>query len=278
LTSRRHGFSLTANARRNARAETDRADRWRPARDALHELLDPLLDGHERIAIVGAGNADDVPLTRLAARLLHVALIDLDGHAAQHARQREPRGLRGRIEVIEHDITAGTADAIVAQAIDRQAPDPAPAPETPLPGAPYDLVIGDLLYSQLVYPALVDAGLPESQTRAISLRHGPNLTRAAVARLHASAPRGIVVHLHDPLAWWPGHRQPITLQRILAADQRGEAQAALALAAHGRGPSAADPRRALREMHIAIDRTVLWHWPFKAGTDYLVCATVVDGR
>ncbi|MGD9734130.1 MAG: hypothetical protein AB7V58_00755 [Solirubrobacterales bacterium] len=70
--------SLVANSARNARAEVDRRERWAPARDALWRFLDPHIDEGARVAILGAGNGDDLPLGRIAARAVTVALIDLD--------------------------------------------------------------------------------------------------------------------------------------------------------------------------------------------------------
>ena len=63
---------------RNARAEIDRHARWAPARDALWQLLDTHMHHDTRVAIVGAGNADDLPLTQLARRAREVTLLDLD--------------------------------------------------------------------------------------------------------------------------------------------------------------------------------------------------------
>jgi hypothetical protein len=145
-------------------------------------------------------------------------------------------------------------------------------PEAPLPGAPYDLVIGDLLYSQL-YPALVDLDIPEPRRTALTARCSPMLTRSAVARLHISAREHRVLHIHDPIAWWPGHPQPVILKNILAAAERDPA-AALALAARGTGPSQSDPRAALDSFAIPIRATALWHWPFAPQVDYLACATL----
>jgi hypothetical protein len=146
------------------------------------------------------------------------------------------------------------------------------AREDPLPGAPYDLVIGDLLYSQLLYPALLDLGVDTEHRAAILARHAPALTRAVAARFHASAPR--VVHLHDPLAWWDGHEQPVALEEILALTAVDGPDAALSLTARGLGPHESDPRAALADLGFSPAATALWRWPFSAGVDYLVCATL----
>ncbi|MBS1888740.1 MAG: hypothetical protein JSU06_16275 [Actinobacteria bacterium] len=264
--------TLAANSARNARAEVDRHRRWEPARDALWAFLDPHLAAGARVAVLGAGNADDLPLRRIAGRAGSVALVDLDASAARSARRRLPWRLRSRVEVLAHDVTRGAADRIVLPAVLGEAPAPSTDPAAPLPGAPYDLAIGDLLYSQLLYPALLDLGVAEARRAAILRRHAPALTRATVARLHASAPR--VIHVHDPLAWWDGHEQPVELDRILRLAASDDTEVALGAVARGLGPTESDPRLALRSLGIVPRATALWRWPFAAGVDYLACATL----
>lgn len=265
-----------ANAARNVRRERGRRARWAPARDALWELLDPLVRDGGRVAVVGAGNGDDVPLARIAARAASVALVDIDAHTAGRARGRVRRGLRRRIRVHEHDVTQGAADRVVELA--RRGPGAAPPsgplapdPAAPLPGGPYDLVVGDLLYSQLLYPAMLDAGVPLERRRAVLGAHGTDVNRAVVARLHASAP--VVVHLHDRACWGNGYAQPVELEAILdaAADDAGEG---VRLAGRAKGPREADPRDALTALGTPVLATRLWRWPFTDGVDYLVVATV----
>ena len=265
--------ATTANIARNARGGSDRRARWEPARDALWQLLEPHLAGKPSIAVVGAGNADDLPLARIAERAREVVLIDLDMPAGRAALRRLRRPLRRRIKVVEHDITVGACDQIAAAAGYGRLPHAPFIPETPLPGAPYDLVVGDLFYSQLLYPALLDLAVPDARRQAFQARYGAMLVRGAVARLHVSAPYGRVVHIHDPLAWLPGRPQPVALPEILNA-ARHDVDAALRLAACGHGPVESDPRRALQSFHIPIRTTALWRWPFAAGADYLACATL----
>jgi hypothetical protein len=236
----------------------------------------PLIEDGARVAIVGAGNGDDLPLRRIARRAGSVTLIDLDPLAARRARQRLERARRAKVEVIGHDVTEGAADRVVLEVADL----PHLAAESggdgrPLPGAPYDLVVGDLFYSQLLYPALVDLGVDPDRRAEALVRHAPPLTRAVVARLHASAPR--VVHVHDPIAWWDGHEQPVALEEILAAATRLGPEAALDLAARGVGPYESDPRAALADLGLSPTATALWRWPFAPGVDYLACATLVAG-
>ena len=263
----------TANIARNARAEIGRHSRWAPARDALWRLLDPYVADGARVAILGAGNGDTIPFAPIAERAREVALIDLDEPAIRAARRRQPRGRRRRITTIEHEITHGAADQIAAAAARGTVPDAPVVPEAPLPGAPYDVVIGDLFYSQLLYPALIDLNIRPARSEAFVRRYAPVLTRAVVARLEISAPNGTVVHIHDPIAWWPGHTQHVTLELILQVAESNPA-AALTLAVRGTGPRYNDPRIALLELSIPIHATALWRWPFASSVDYLACATV----
>lgn len=285
--------SRVANASRNAQAGVGRRRRWAPARDALWEFLNPHLDEGARVAIVGAGNGDDLPLRRIAHRAASVALIDIDPLAARGARRRLGRAERRKVDVIGHDVTAGAADSIVlgaawtfpvmADDTRRLAPDPVAAngggrtdaDPDPLPGAPYDLVVGDLFYSQLLYPALLDLGVAPEVREAAIARCAPPLVGAVVARLHASAPR--VVHVHDPLAWWEGHEQPVALDQVLELAASEGPDAALALAARGLGPHESDPRAALHDLGLTPAEAALWRWPFAPGVDYLACATFAEG-
>jgi hypothetical protein len=107
---------------------------------------------------------------------------------------------------------------------------------------------------------------------ALLARWCPLLTRATVARLHASAP--LVVHVHDPLAWWAGHDQTVDLEPILRVAEGEGAEVALTTVARGIGPVESDPKEALRSSGIETRATALWHWPFSEGVDYLACATL----
>ncbi|MEV4418381.1 hypothetical protein AB0L40_00215 [Patulibacter sp. NPDC049589] len=267
-----------ANASRNTRRERGRRARWAPARAALAALLQDHLVPGARVAVVGAGNGDDLPLGAIAARASSVTLLDIDPDAALRARGRVRRGLRRRVRTLRHDVTGGAADHVVRGAVAAggdpvgpPAPGGAPGSAAPLPGGPYDLVIGDLLYSQLLYPALLDAGVPADRRRAAIGGHGAALTAAVVARLHASAP--VVVHLQDLACWGNGYEQPVDLEDVLEAAET-DLPAALALAARTKGPRESDPRRAVEALGIPVLATALWRWPFVEGVDYLVVATV----
>jgi hypothetical protein len=143
----------------------------------------------------------------------------------------------------------------------------------PLGSGDYDVVVGDLLYSQLLYPALRDSSLQPERIGVVLARIDRPLVTSVVRRLHASARGGVVVLVHDPLGWWAGHPQRVTLEEILEA-AAVDTDAALALVARGRGPTACDPRAIALELGCEPVETEFWRWPFQEGVDYLVCATV----
>lgn len=263
--------AYAANATRNAQATPSRAARWRPARAALWELLDRYVKPGDRVAVVGAGNGHDVPLRRLQRRAGRVDLIDLDAAALTRARRRlvaRPRMLG----TVVKDVTFGHADAIARAAAHGHPRSLTPANLSPV-AITYDVVIADLLFTQLLYPALADAQLPRPMIDGTLQRHGQPLTNAVVAWLHASAPRGVVVHVHDLLGWWPGHSQPFDLDDVLTLAER-DLDAALGLARMGNMPHGCDPRQACAALNATIVDTALWRWPFAPDVDYLVCATV----
>jgi hypothetical protein len=256
------GAVLAANAANNARGDGARRRRWKPARAAAWALLDGEVARGARVAVAGAGNGDDLPLRRLARRAGRLDLIDVDARALAGARRRAvtARALVG-------DLTGGAADAVLAGATE-----PVAVPATPIGDGPYDVVVCDLVLTQLLYPALKAAGtLTGAEMDKVLLRDGQRLTDGVVARLHAAAPDGTVVILHDLLGWWDGHRQPFTLDELLAAP---DPAAALTLARRGSQPYGCDPWLATKRAGAHVTRTALWRWPFAAGADYLVFGLV----
>jgi hypothetical protein len=259
--------ALAANAANNARGEGARRRRWKPARVAAWALLDAEIAPGARVAVAGAGNGDDLPLGRIARRAGRLDLIDLDAGALARARRRaRARGLRD-VRVLTEDLTGGAADAVLrGQTV--------PVPTGPVGAGGYDVVVCDLVLTQLLYPALKAAReLSGPEIDAVLLRDGQRLTDGVVARLHAAAPGGTVVILHDLLGWWDGHDQPFTLDELLARGAGG-ADAALKLARRGSLPYGCDPWLATRRAGAHVTRTALWRWPFAPGADYAVFGLV----
>jgi hypothetical protein len=178
------------------------------------------------------------------------------------------------VAVVRQDVTDGAADELVRSAVAGDLPDPREAPLAPLGAGGYDVVVGDLLYSQLLYPALRDSPLQPERVGVVLERIDRPLVTSVVRRLHLSAPAGVAVHVHDPLGWWAGHPQRVTLEEILESASTS-IEAALELVARGQGPSNCDPRAIALDLRLEPLATALWRWPFQEGVDYLACATVV---
>jgi SAM-dependent methyltransferase len=261
--------AAAANATNNAKSTDARRRRWGVVRDAAWALLDPVVGDGARVAVVGAGNGDDLPLGRLARRAARVDLVDLDARAAARARRRVRGPARRRVRVLEQDATGGAADAVLAGAT---APD---VPRAPLgDGAPYDVVVLDLVLTQLLYPALKGT-MNGRAIDAVLLRHGQRLTDGVLARAWAATrDGGAVVVLHDLLGWWDGHPQPFSLEALLALAP----QEALALARRGSLPYGCDPWVATRRAGAHVETTRLWRWPFSPGADYAVFGLVTRRR
>ena len=134
-----------ANRSRNALATPDRRHRWRTVRDRLWNVLDPHMASDARVAIVGAGDADDIPLTRILTRARRVDLIDLDQVSTKRALYRESPRLRARARVIREDVTGGAADAIVRGARRSRAPRTTRALDAPIGGGEFVVHVHDAL-------------------------------------------------------------------------------------------------------------------------------------
>jgi hypothetical protein len=270
-----HRPAFAANAANNAKRDRARHRRWAPARAAAWALLDGLVAEGAHVAVVGAGNGDDVPLAQLGRRAARLDLIDLDGGALSRARRHVPLGHRRTVRALEQDVTGGAADAVVAAALARApAPDPPPAvPPEPAGDGPYDVVVCDLVLTQLLYPALRGGALGGDEIDAVLLRDGQRLTDGVMARLHAASPGGAVVVLHDILGWWKGHQQPFTLDELLTRG-RDDPTGALRLARDGSLPYGCDPWLATRRAGARIVDTRVWRWPFAPGADYAVFGLV----
>lgn len=266
--------ATAANVARNALGDDERARRWAPVRDAAWRLLDQHVPWDARVAVLGAGNGDDLPLGRLAARAGELHLFDLDPAALRRARRRCAPEARQRVRLRRCDVTAGAADRIARAVRLGRRPRRVSVPFTGLGDGGYHVVIGDLLYSQLLYPALMDAGVSQPRTRRALARYGPALTDAVVARMHASAGTGArIIHLHDVVGWWDGHPQPVSLEDVLAQEQLVDA---FALISHCRRPVGTDPGESAIRLAARVLDTALWEWPFAPDARYLVCATVTE--
>ena len=254
-----------ANLARNRLARAGRAERWRPARDALWALLDRHVRPGASVAVVGAGQCAR-PSADAAARACR------DGRPDRPQRRPEPPRAACR--------AAGAARARAGAALRRDGrcrrPDrvrrpcvvashvDVAVPRKPVGRGRYDVVVGDLFYSQLLYPALLDAGLASHRIgcrarrlRSAAVRRG----RRAAARLgRARRPRPRPAGLVGATT-----AHPPSLEAFLADDA--------ALAAEP-GPRGCDIAGALQRCGQRVVDRALWRWPFADGVDYLVEAMV----
>ncbi len=97
-----------------------------------------------KIAILGAGNCNDVDLTELSARFQDVHLFDLDSESMAVAVSRQAPQGGARIQLHERDLTDWTSGRISTGPIDD-------AEANEMEGGPqFDLVISTCLLSQLM--------------------------------------------------------------------------------------------------------------------------------
>ncbi|MEM7608594.1 MAG: hypothetical protein AAF411_24840, partial [Myxococcota bacterium] len=80
---------LRRHQRNNARLAGE-WDRYAPHRRRVMALLAALLHGKSRIALLGAGNGNDVDLRALIERDHELHLFDLDAAALARAKARAP--------------------------------------------------------------------------------------------------------------------------------------------------------------------------------------------
>jgi hypothetical protein len=100
---------------------------YAPHRARVMSLL-PRVDGG-RLAILGAGNCNDVDLAELAEAFSEISLVDLDRSAIELGHERAPAPTRERIRLHELDLVDGDLDPLGA----------------------FDVVLSSCVLSQLVW-------------------------------------------------------------------------------------------------------------------------------
>lgn len=262
-------IARASNAMNNAVHQELRFERWERARSCLWRVLDPLLADGARVALVGGGSCDDVPLARIAERAAHVDLIDFDIGSTDRALARLDASLRGRTAVLECDVTGGSADLILRAVRDETPlPEALPLPYDALGSGDYDLVVGDMLYTQLLHAGLIALGVAGARQHELMRRYDPHLTGALVQRIQASiASTGHAVHVHDLACWAEGHTQPLTLDEVLEDPFWTWTR----LLRHDN----CDPHLALGKIGADIVDSAWWPWPFEPNKQFIVRATVV---
>lgn len=257
-----------ANSANNAMHQELRLERWAEVRDHLWRLADPLLPEGGRVALVGGGSCDDVPLLRMIDRAASVDLLDFDPASTERALRRVPDGLRTRVRAEQVDVTGGCADAVLrAVRDDDPLPDALPLPYGPLGTGDYDLVVGDMLYTQLLHAGLIALGVFGDRQHELMRRYDPHFTNALVQRIQASLrPGGYAIHVHDLACWASGHDQPLRIDEVLEDPFWTWTQ----LRRHDN----CDPHLALGRIGVEVVDSAWWQWPFEPNKTFLVRATV----
>ena len=129
---------------------------------ASHRLkLTELVAAHgprQSLAVLGAGNANDLDLATLAARFREVHLADLDPSALVRALRRQPMATRRRLVAHPGRDLSGLVRRLPfwrqrspdAEELARAAPAAAAHVAAQLPG-PFDVVVSDCLLSQIAW-------------------------------------------------------------------------------------------------------------------------------
>lgn len=222
--------------------------------------------GHESAVVLGAGNATEIPLARLARRFDRVTLVDLDGESLEAGAATLPDELAAKVETRVVDATGFVAEWLDrseeavdgAGSFEQAAAALATAAAGLEPGAgpplePADLVVSSLLLSEIDRYALGYADRLVRQRFGRRLADAPEYVRirerlrglarvdhvAVLARL--TRPGG-ALYFADTVARGPFEQRP---------DARRQAAAAVAESEAGRhllNAAAADVERLLSRM------------------------------
>ncbi|MEZ6070560.1 MAG: hypothetical protein R3C10_09870 [Pirellulales bacterium] len=158
---------LTLQQRQNNAASRDHWEQAASHRQRVMQLIDSAHARPDaRLCVLGAGNANDLDLARLAERFAEVHLVDLDDEALDAAIERQPvadqaalrrhgdcdlSGVWPQLEQLTPDRPASDdeVDALVAAASGFAGPT--------LPG-PFDVVVSACVLSQLINAVVVSLG------------------------------------------------------------------------------------------------------------------------
>jgi hypothetical protein len=177
--------------RRLNRSSAGRWELFSAHRERLTDLIIRHLPGpHSRVCVLGAGNCNDLDLTRLGAACAEIHLVDIDGDALGRGLQRQPGTVEPAHVHAGVDITGvwpelvalcqrGPAgadlDPLLARA--RQ------AANLPLPG-PYDLVVSPAVLTQIIATTAEVAGAahPALDPLVMAMRAGHVRTMLSLIR------------------------------------------------------------------------------------------------
>jgi len=234
----------------------------------------------QTLAVLGAGNCNDLDLPALAARFREIHLVDLDEEAVLKARDRQPQDVQARLVVHAPVDLSGAFDRLAAF----KAKPATPAEQArltanavqkilqALPGS-FDVVLSACMLSQLMHSCYIALGLQHPQLHLMA-------TALAVAHLRSlaamTAPGGTALLVTDTISsetyaleeLW-GDRPPLQLlDEIYRADR----------VLTGTGPSFL--RKILRDEPLATAPRLVepWLWRFTEEMTFLVYALVYQRR
>jgi hypothetical protein len=231
------------------------------------------------LAVLGAGNCNDLDLAALAARFREIHLVDLDEEAVRRARDRQPPAVAARL-VLHAPVDLSGAFARMSALRSRPA---TPAELAVLPSAsaqsvlaalpgPFDVVISTCFLSQLLQSALVALGPKHEQLHIIACALALAHLRSVVGML---APGGkahlvtdaVTTETYPLLELWDQQPPAVLLEQLEQASNvfsgTGPAFLRRILATDKQvAPALAGPPRLVEP----------WLWQFNEDRTYLVYA------
>jgi hypothetical protein len=158
----------------------------------------------QTLAVLGAGNCNDLDLEALAARFREIHLIDLDEEAVRKARERQPDEVKARLVVHAPVDLSGAFDRLAAV----KAKPATPAEQARLPAAavqkileavpgPFDVVLSACMLSQLMHSCYVALGLQHPQLHVMANALGLAHLRSLAA---LTAPGGTALLVTDTIS------------------------------------------------------------------------------
>jgi len=188
--------------RKNNRATDTRWEGFAEHRTRLTALaLEP---PGQTLAVLGAGNCNDLDLVALAARFREIHLVDLDEEALRRARDRQPQEVARRLVLHAPVDLSGAFDRLAAfkdkpATAAEQARLPAASAQkvlAALPG-PFDVVLSACMLSQLMHSCYVALGLQHPQLHMMAAALAVAHCRSMAAML---APGGTGLLVTDTIS------------------------------------------------------------------------------
>ena len=183
--------------RKNNRATDARWEGFAEHRVRMTDLA--LAAPGQTLAVLGAGNCNDLDLPALAARFREIHLVDLDEEAVRRARDRHPTEVAGKLVLHAPVDLSGAFDRLAAfkgkpATAAEQARLPAESAQkvlAALPG-PYDVVLSACMLSQLMHSCYVALGLQHPQLHLMAAALAVSHMRS-LAALIAPGGTGLLV-------------------------------------------------------------------------------------